>query len=148
MRQAGVTCCSVWVAPNSLLQLQWAYSPPYTTGIDPPGLSWAPAGIGFWVMRGVPEGMFLKPSCESEWGDVGLNSFRKERKRTEFGLLICWTLWLLGCGIGKGWNEWPAWPFVPSGFHSSGWKWNCKVLNKSEGHFSVSPIPLCLKKMI
>lgn len=52
---------------------------------------------------------------------------------------------LMGYGIGKGWNEWPAWPFVPSTFHSSGWKWNGEMWKKVKDTFQFSP-SLCASR--
>lgn len=145
-RRPGMVCNSVRVALNSHPQLQWARSPSHITERETllvsPGDQLA---LTFRLCLECPKEGFWNPLVNQR-EEVGIQTSSEKRgKRSEFGLLYPG---LLGYGIGKRWNEWPAWPFVPSTSHSSGWKWNGEMWNKSEGHFSVFPIPLCLKKMI
>lgn len=134
MRQPSITCCSVWVALNPRCQPQWVHSTWHILERESlvyPGDQLALTG-GSW-----PE------SHEEGFWDTLVKWMGEVQMGKNKWIWITHILDSLKAGLQYREGTGFAWPFVPSIFHSSNWKWNCERWNRSKGHFSVPPPSLC-----
>lgn len=132
MRQPSIS--SVWVAPNPRCQLQWVYSTWYI--LERESLVYAGDQLA------LTGGSWPENHEEGFW-DTLVKWMGEVRMGKNKWIWITHILDSLKAGLRDREGTGPAWPFVPSVFHSSNWKWNCEMWNRSKGQFSAPPPSLC-----